>query len=145
MKALSLWQPWATLMAIGAKTIETRCWAAPLSLIGQDVVIHAAKNVSEMSLCHAAGFSDALKAAGYTDTNQLPLGAALCIARLVDCCRTDSPYLSDISDRERLFGNYDAGRFGWRFENLRRFTQPIQFRGMQGVFEIPNAAIEGAL
>lgn len=28
MKALSLTQPWATLMAIGAKRIETRSWGA---------------------------------------------------------------------------------------------------------------------
>ena len=27
MKLLSLWEPWATLMAIGAKKIETRSWA----------------------------------------------------------------------------------------------------------------------
>jgi hypothetical protein len=26
MKALSLWQPWATLVSIGAKRIETRSW-----------------------------------------------------------------------------------------------------------------------
>ncbi len=27
MKALSLWQPWASLIALGVKTIETRSWA----------------------------------------------------------------------------------------------------------------------
>lgn len=44
MKALTLWQPWASLMAIGDKTIETRGpWALRLrSLIGSDVAIHAA-------------------------------------------------------------------------------------------------------
>jgi len=26
MKALSLWQPWATLVAMEEKRIETRCW-----------------------------------------------------------------------------------------------------------------------
>lgn len=29
MKLLSLWEPWATLMAIGAKRIETRSWSTP--------------------------------------------------------------------------------------------------------------------
>lgn len=27
MKALTLWQPWATLVALGVKTIETRSWS----------------------------------------------------------------------------------------------------------------------
>ncbi len=27
MKALTLWQPWATLVAIGAKRVETRSWS----------------------------------------------------------------------------------------------------------------------
>ena len=42
MLALTLWQPYATLIACGAKTIETRSWAAPESLIGQRLAIHAA-------------------------------------------------------------------------------------------------------
>ena len=61
MKAITLWQPWASLCVIprpidpatfstfgGAiplpfKTIETRSWPAPKSLIGQRIAIHAAK------------------------------------------------------------------------------------------------------
>lgn len=27
MKALTLWQPWASLVALSEKTIETRCWS----------------------------------------------------------------------------------------------------------------------
>lgn len=43
MKVLSLHQPWATLVALGVKTIETRSWPAPDSVIGQRIAIHAAK------------------------------------------------------------------------------------------------------
>ena len=32
MKALTLHQPWASLIAHGVKTIETRSWAPPRSL-----------------------------------------------------------------------------------------------------------------
>lgn len=51
MKAITLWQPWATLCvlprpdsAIGRpyKNIETRSWPCPPSLIGQRIAIHAA-------------------------------------------------------------------------------------------------------
>lgn len=43
MRALTLWQPWASLIALGVKTIETRSWKAPDALIGQRIAIHAAK------------------------------------------------------------------------------------------------------
>ncbi len=40
MKAISLWQPWATFVALGVKTIETRSWKT--SYRGP-LAIHAAK------------------------------------------------------------------------------------------------------
>lgn len=42
MKVLSLHQPWASLVALGVKTIETRSWRAPASLIGERFAVHAA-------------------------------------------------------------------------------------------------------
>lgn len=47
MKAISLWQPWASLIACGAKPFETRHWAPPRDLIGQPIAIHAAKKVDK--------------------------------------------------------------------------------------------------
>lgn len=47
MKAISLWQPWASLVACGAKPYETRHWAPPRELIGQRIAIHAAKKVDK--------------------------------------------------------------------------------------------------
>ncbi|MRX32784.1 ASCH domain-containing protein [Aminobacter sp. MDW-2] len=41
MKALTIWQPWASLIMIGAKPYEFRSWKPPLSLIGQRLAIHA--------------------------------------------------------------------------------------------------------
>lgn len=43
MKALTIKQPYASLVIRGIKWIETRSWAAPQSLIGQELYIHAAK------------------------------------------------------------------------------------------------------
>lgn len=45
MKAISLWQPWASLIACGAKPFETRDWAPPAALIGQTIAICAAKKI----------------------------------------------------------------------------------------------------
>ncbi len=43
MNALTLHQPWASLIALGIKTIETRSWGARHSATGQPLAIHAAK------------------------------------------------------------------------------------------------------
>jgi hypothetical protein len=42
MKALTIWQPWASLIALGLKPYEFRTWPAPRSIRGQRIVIHAA-------------------------------------------------------------------------------------------------------
>jgi hypothetical protein len=56
MKAISLWQPWASLIACGAKPYETRSWAPPRHLIGQTIAIHAAKKIDK----GAIGFAEEL-------------------------------------------------------------------------------------
>ena len=41
MMALTVWQPWATLIALGHKPYEFRRWTPSRSLIGQRIAIHA--------------------------------------------------------------------------------------------------------
>jgi hypothetical protein len=41
MKALTVWQPWATLIIAGVKPYEFRGWAAPKSIVSQRIAIHA--------------------------------------------------------------------------------------------------------
>ena len=43
MKAITLWQPHASLIASNAKPYETRTWSPPDSMIGKRIAIHAAK------------------------------------------------------------------------------------------------------
>jgi hypothetical protein len=56
MNAISLWQPWASLIACGAKPYETRDYPPPADWIGKAVAIHAAKMIDKVS----ALFADAL-------------------------------------------------------------------------------------
>ncbi len=45
MYAITLHQPWASLITLGVKTVETRSWPAPERLLGQTIAIHAGKRV----------------------------------------------------------------------------------------------------
>jgi ribosomal protein S27E len=103
MKAISLWQPWASLIACGAKPFETRSWAPPRGLIGQTIAIHAAKKIDKGAAQFAeelmygqhrpSGFdlADKLEASfkGASDEIMgifghavMPIGCVVCTARL---------------------------------------------------------------
>ena len=43
--AITLHQPWATLIALGVKTVETRSWPAPARLLGQRIAVHAGRRL----------------------------------------------------------------------------------------------------
>jgi hypothetical protein len=115
MRALSLWQPWASLIADGRKKIETRhwemTWRGPLA-------IHAAKKVDRCA-CVTFGFNP--------DT--IPRGAVLCTVLVVACSRFPCPSMpSDV------YGNFDDGRFGILMELMEIFNPPILAVGHQGLW-----------
>ena len=83
MKTISLWQPYASLIAEGVKTIETRGWAPPKGLMGQRIAIHATKAV-QTSDVNGRRRHDRIAAAlndPEWDKN-IPRGAVVCTAIL---------------------------------------------------------------
>lgn len=138
MKAISLWQPWATLVAIGAKQYETRHWST--SYRGP-LVIHAAKknNGELFRVCLSDPFTYCLLDAGYKEYSGLPFGAYVAVVDLVEVIRTEE-VLSFLSEQEVAFGNYLPNRFAWRLENVRVFSEPVPARGYQGLWN----PLEGA-
>lgn len=131
MKALTLTQPWATLVTIGAKRIETRSWRTeyrgPLG-------IYAAKGMPDwaMDTCQEEPFRSVLLAAGIAGVCDLPRGAVIATCRLVDCVPTK---IFSPSDQERPFGDYGPGRYAWMLDDVRRLERPIPGRGALGLWE----------
>lgn len=149
MKALTLWQPWAALIAIGAKGIETRSWGTNYR---GPLAIHAARNVpieGRMALL-MSDFAAALVEAGVWDRRLLnrrpdpslwsgPLsrGCIVAVAQLVDCVRMTPrgiPY--PVTYRERAFGNFADGRYAWILRDVTRLPQSVPVKGAQGLWEI---------
>ena len=76
MKAITLHQPWASLIASGAKRIETRSWKPPDSLIGTEIAIHAGKRKFGGDLACDLGFMNAVdEALGAGWPQMMPYGA----------------------------------------------------------------------
>jgi hypothetical protein len=149
MRALSLWQPWATLVVAGAKRFETRSWAT--SYRGP-LLIHAAKkkDIDSLELCKAEPFRSALITAGIDFIRNLPFGALLGTVELVRCLRTESAisewsvYEDGAAETyavEIEFGDYSPGRFAWELRDPKRFAEPVPYRGRQQLFDVPDELI----
>lgn len=131
MKAISLWEPWATAMAIGLKTNETRTWRTPVC---KNLVICAARKPIAREYADVAQL--VIQNAGRPI--QFSFGFAVCIVDLIECVPTEVyNKCFHASQIERLLGDYSPGRWVWRTENLRR-VRPYQVKGSQGLFSIPS-------
>lgn len=135
MKALSLWQPWASLVALGEKRIETRLWSTRHRGL---IAIHATAKlpasylgVSRRHDAFQTELADVL-CARRIEVGQriemLPRGAVLCIAKLHDVQETRS-VREILCERERIFGNYEDGRYAWFLEVVEKYEPPIPAKG----------------
>lgn len=146
MKALSVWQPWATLIATGEKEYETRHWV-PRGWLqrGELLAIHASKRWQhdQWSLCGMSPFREALLRHGIQfPDQQLPRGAMLGVVRFVDIFHVED-IVGKLSSQERAFGNYAPKRFAWQFEVVQVFEEPVAAIGQQGVFHwTPTAGLD---
>lgn len=154
MKAITLTQPWATLVAIGAKQIETRGWRT--SYRGR-LAIHAGKGLGPvggglglMEQCRREPFRKTLLAAGILGTPALPRGAIVATCDLVDCreivenqTQVDNYWrafegmraMLPPEEPERSFGDYSAGRYAWILTNVRALPTPIPYKGALSLWE----------
>jgi len=142
LKALTITQPWASLMAtlrpdgLPWKTIETRSWYTNYR---GEMVIHAAKGFPRWAqwTCTDPVFAEAL---GGLEWRELPLSVGLCVVRVVGCIRTTElhkaePILGRKLHMEELrFGNYSEGRWAWLTEYVRPLPNVGPVRGSLGLW-----------
>lgn len=128
--ALTVWQPWASLIAYGLKEYETRHWRFPPGAKGKLVAIHSAKRwtASEQRAArHLEQFYRHLQ----PPIQDYPLGAIVAIVRMVECVPSEL-LLRRLSPLEKACGDYSPNRFGWRMELVQRLTTPVPAAGQQG-------------
>lgn len=129
IKALTLYQPWASLVCIGAKQFETRSWATPYR---GKLAIHAGKTL--LYDRYDRQFLSRLVRVGIAQPDRLPLGAVLCVCELQAIYRSQE--LSPTLDEQELaFGNYEPSRAAWKLKVLKVFEPPIPAKGSQGLWD----------
>lgn len=147
VRCITLHQPWASLMACGAKHLETRPWRTK---IRGEVYIHASQSKKTLAtLRHAplAQIEAVEKALGLKMgrwATDLPYGQLIARGTLHDCIPA-ADALTAFPD-QRPFGEFTAGRFAHAYKDITPIS-PIPWKGAQGFFfaEIPSPPPAGEL
>ena len=138
-RALSLTQPWASLLVSGKKRIETRSWATQYR---GWLAIHAAKTFPGhcVALCNKERFRSALADIGIFNPGDLPLGALLGVAWLGECLHTDDVTWDRESD-EYAFGNFEPGRYAWCCDGALGLLRPMPAKGHLSIWKLASSGV----
>jgi len=146
VRVITLWQPWATLIALGEKRIETRAFGTryrgPLAIHAAQKFPHEARHYCTTY----APFRTVLGAHGI-GIDDLPIGRILCLTNLVDVIPTDGFEVVEAQHAaidagalfEPSFGDYRPGRRAWILDGKPQVLPiPIPWRGAQGLRDLPT-------
>lgn len=169
MNVLTLWEPWAWAMAHAGKWIENRTWAPPATALGQPLVIHAAKRKPDQDMLaeivdeyrriptnHGLPTA-AFEIEGATSVGRLAPGCIQCIGILAGYlapagkpshitmrgiqAQNGKVYHGDeVRDFALRSGWWDPDCYGWIVCNRVALPDPIQVRGQQGLWRLPEDA-----
>ena len=149
MKALTVWQPWASLIAEGHKPYEFRSWPAPKWIVGERLAIHAGARqvtVKEIRTLYEglrgvggrpkpALLESAAPALACRQRHQWPLGVIVAVVTVggpkhgLECAEELGCEVND-SDREGTFN------WGWPMLDVSPIP-PVVCRGAQGLWPVP--------
>lgn len=133
--ALSLHQPYATLLAMGraVKAHETRSWSTRFR---GTVLIHAARAWGEDQDAVGRNADRLLRERAIKAPDGYPLGYYVGAGLLSSCVRTDGFFKADPEhELDETFGNWCPGRYAWSFGLVLRFDRPVAAKGQQGLWE----------
>ena len=155
MICISLSPPYATLIALLLKRIETRSWATTHrgTLAIHQTAAPGPRGTTEAALWDLC-LSEPFRAVLSIGPHLLPRGKIVAVVDLVDCVMTDSLTILKtyaemlpnhsarvwrLTDQERAFGNYSPGRYGWLLDNVRALPEPVSARGLPGLWRCDAA------
>jgi hypothetical protein len=154
VKALTLTQPWASLVACGEKGVETRSWSTRYR---GPLAIHAAAGLGPVGgmrglvdLIESEPFATALRPhlSGYTAEERagdLPRGVVVAVVELVDVVRietdglpagVDWPAMVRVRPHEHAFGDYRPGRYAWLLAHRFNLHDGVECRGALGLWNV---------
>jgi hypothetical protein len=159
MKALTIYQPYAALISVGAKRFETRSWNTPYR---GPIAIHSAKKpygevLNEYAVhCDTCGLMHQALERALGQGFDFSYGAVIATANLAGCYLIDrieefrgAGWKTGCWDGDRwidppaddlLFGDWTPGRYAWDLQNVETIIVPQRARGAQGLWEWDEVA-----
>ena len=124
LRAITVKQPWAELIASGEKRYENRTW--PTRHEGP-LAIHAARNADE-ELARDAGI----------DLDRVTRGAIIAVAKSVRCVT-----LRELQDElGTTLIEHATGPYCWILSDVVRLPEPIFMQGKQALWFVPADAAD---
>ena len=120
MKAISLKQPFASLLTIGAKTVETRPWSTRYR---GPMIIHAEKTTDPVTDPY---FKSILEAHGL-NCDKLPSGRIVGLATLIDCRKIENENIPCYP--QLAFSDFKPGWYLFEFANIIRLKKTFPAQG----------------
>lgn len=152
MRALTLHEPYASLVAEGYKLYETRP-RCPKSMVGQRIAIHAGKKMLTLAEMQALPEEVVDFVSDKGGIRELPYGAIVASATLV---RVHVVIEQAINNQRALvqetypptyrirhiktdpYGDFSQGRYIWELGDISKVDEPIPMRGFQGFWTLPE-------
>ncbi len=131
MKALSIRQPWASLIVNGDKTIEIRSWKPRTMAFPQKVWIHAGRQMDRETPAVSVIPTD------------LPRGAIIGEVSITGIIQyTDlKQWLRDLSRHLSPSDQYKKGLYGFTLSDPKPCPAPMRLKGRLGFFDVPASLL----
>ena len=133
LPCITLWQPWATWIVRGWKTIETRTHPRFKSLAGKRIGIHAGMMIDDSPLVVSNNY---LKREQILYKPEEVVQGYLLGSALVD----DFRRCTKLDSKEALIDCEYSMRWGLVLSDIRRAPTPIKIKGAQGIWTYHVAA-----
>lgn len=157
LKALTLLQPWASLVALGAKSVETRSWATkyrgPLAIHAGARRLHHGSFLLLARTARMAGLIT-LEQERVFRSLDVPFGAVVATCELVDVVAMVDLAWGDepgwrhevmrsgvdhvehvyVGREQRPYGDFSPGRFAWLLGDVVALPEPVPARGGQRIW-----------
>lgn len=128
MKAISLREPWASLVSEKVKCIETRSWRTKYR---GELYIHASKR--KLTKKDLLILNEQLN---LLNNKNFKYGFIIAKCKLVDCKYMDEEFIKEVKSnhKEYICGNYKVGRYAWILKDIEILEKPIEYKGQLGIW-----------
>lgn len=135
MKALTIIEPWATLLMMGKKRYETRDWQIGYRGL---LAIHSGKKVlTERD--YNLGVVDCMENSEITpEILEKNRGKIIAVGFLQVIYLMTEDFINAQSETEKDLGYWQVGKYAWYINDIKLLHQPIPARGMPGLWNVSD-------